>query len=245
MNTSATPCSFNVAMSPDGMTPPPKTTMSPRSRLQLLHHPGEEGEVGAGEQRQADGVHVLLQRGLGDLLGCLVQAGVDDFEPGVAQGSRDRLRPTVVAVEPGLGDDRDRAGSRSADPARPAVLLQPSPGTLAPVAEAHLRSPVARRRAGPRRPAVLALLFGFLWLIAVVVTWHGRRGSPHRRRCLRGRPRRPAGRLGGAQRSHPVPEPSGPAGERPVGLVHDGATDFEGWRCSRCDQTGRLTASSR
>ena len=26
------------------------------------------------------------------------------------------------------------------------------------------------------------------------------------------------------------PNLSGPAGERPVGLVHDGATDFEGWR---------------
>ena len=68
-------------MSASGMTPPPNTSTSPRSALpQLLHHPGEQREVRARQQRQADGVDVLLERGLGDLLGRLVQAGVDDLE---------------------------------------------------------------------------------------------------------------------------------------------------------------------
>ena len=53
-------------------------------------------------QREPDRVGVLLDRGLGDLLGRLVQARVDDLEPGVAQGARDHLGPAVVPVEPGF-----------------------------------------------------------------------------------------------------------------------------------------------
>ena len=56
--------------------------------------------------RQPDRVGVLLDRGLGDLLGRLVEAGVDDLEAGVAQGARDHLRAPVVPVEAGLRDDR-------------------------------------------------------------------------------------------------------------------------------------------
>jgi hypothetical protein len=60
--------------SASGMTPPPNTRTSPRSRdCELLDHPGEQGEVRAGEQRQPDGVGVLLEHGLGDLLGRLVE----------------------------------------------------------------------------------------------------------------------------------------------------------------------------
>ena len=69
--------------------------------------------MGAREHRQADRVGVLLQRGLGHLLGGLVQAGVDDLEPGVAQRPGDDLDPPVVAVEPGLGDD-DSIGAQHA-----------------------------------------------------------------------------------------------------------------------------------
>ena len=58
--------------------------------------------MGAGEQRQADGVGVLLQRGLGDLLGRLVQAGVDDLEPGVAQGPVIVFAPRSWPSSPGL-----------------------------------------------------------------------------------------------------------------------------------------------
>ena len=57
-----------------------------------------------GEHREAHGVGVLLERGLGDHLGRLEQAGVDDLEAGVAQRAGDDLGPTVVPVEAGLGD---------------------------------------------------------------------------------------------------------------------------------------------
>ena len=50
-------------------------------------------------------VGVLLDRGLDDLLGRLVQTRVDDLEPGVTQRAGDDLRPTVVPVEPGFRDD--------------------------------------------------------------------------------------------------------------------------------------------
>jgi hypothetical protein len=79
--------------------------------------------------------------------------------------------------------------------------------------------------------AVLALLFGFLWLIAVVVT---RNADEADRRI--GADVFEVGRVDrladSVERNGPIllPNLSGPAGERPVGLVHDGATDFEGWR---------------
>ena len=41
---------------------------------QLVHHPREQRHVRARQHRQADGVGVLLQRGLGHLLGRLEQA---------------------------------------------------------------------------------------------------------------------------------------------------------------------------
>ena len=89
-----------------GMTPPPKTSTSSRPPLpQLLHHPREQRDVGAGEQRQPDGVGVLLHGRLGDLLGRLVQPGVDHLEAVVAQRPGDGLGAPVVTVEAGLGHD--------------------------------------------------------------------------------------------------------------------------------------------
>ena len=58
-----------------------------------------------GEDRQPDGVGVLLDHGLHDLLRRLVQTRVDDLHPGVAQRAGDDLRAAVVTVEAGLGDD--------------------------------------------------------------------------------------------------------------------------------------------
>ena len=55
--------------------------------------------------RQSHGVRVFLDRGLGDLLGRLMQSGVDHLEAGIAKGPRHDLRAAVVAVEPGLGND--------------------------------------------------------------------------------------------------------------------------------------------
>ena len=72
---------------------------------QELDHPGHEGEVGPGEQGEPDGVGVLLHDGLDHLLGRLVEARVDDLEPGVTQGPGDDLGSPIVAVEAWLGHD--------------------------------------------------------------------------------------------------------------------------------------------
>ena len=55
--------------------------------------------------REPDGVGVLLDRGLGDLLGGLVQARVDHLEPGVAQGACHHFGPAVMSVEARLRHD--------------------------------------------------------------------------------------------------------------------------------------------
>ena len=61
--------------------------------------------MGAGQDRQPDRVGVLLDRGGHDLLGRLVQAGVDDLHPGVPQHPGHHLGAAVMPVEAGLGDD--------------------------------------------------------------------------------------------------------------------------------------------
>jgi hypothetical protein len=73
--------------------------------LEQLDNPREQGHVRAGQHGQADRVHVLLDRGGDDLLRGLVQAGVDDLDSGVAQRAGYHLRPPVVPVQAGLGDD--------------------------------------------------------------------------------------------------------------------------------------------
>ena len=72
--------------------------------LQCLHHAREQLRVGAGQDAQADDVHVFLQRRLRDHLRRLADAGVDDLHPCVAQRPRDDLRAAVVAVQAGLRD---------------------------------------------------------------------------------------------------------------------------------------------
>ena len=66
---------------------------------QLFHHAGEQREVGAAQQRQADRIDILLESGLGDLLGGLVQARVDHLETVVSEGSGNGLGATVVAIQ--------------------------------------------------------------------------------------------------------------------------------------------------
>ncbi len=103
---SRTPSSLSRLASSAGIVPPPKNTMSPASRLaQLLDDERKERHVRAGENRQADAVGVLLDRGLHDLLGRLEETGIDHLHPGIAQRPRDHLRPAVVTVEAGLSDD--------------------------------------------------------------------------------------------------------------------------------------------
>ena len=71
-----------------------------------------------------DGVGVLLDGGLDDLLRRLVQAGVDDLHARVAQRAGDDLGAAVVTVEPGLGDDdsESRAAPRGCPRASRAAL---------------------------------------------------------------------------------------------------------------------------
>ena len=114
-NTSATPIFFSSGMSCAGMIPPTKTWTPVHALLaQQLEDAPADRQVRAGEDREADRVHVLL-RGRGhDLLRALAQAGVDDLHAGVAQRARHDLGPAVVAVEAGLGDqDADLASRRA------------------------------------------------------------------------------------------------------------------------------------
>jgi hypothetical protein len=78
---------------------------------------------------------------------------------------------------------------------------------------------------------VIAAMFGLLWLIAVVVTNHANESNRRAGADLFevGRVDRLADSVA---RDGPILFPNliGPAGERPVGLAHDGPSDFEGWR---------------
>ena len=65
---------------------------------------GDDDVVRAGEDAEADAVHVLLNGGVDDHLGGLAEAGVDDLHASVAEGAGDDLGAAVVAVEAGLGD---------------------------------------------------------------------------------------------------------------------------------------------
>src|SRR6185369_17606627 len=64
----------------------------------------EQGVVGTGQDREPDAVYVLLDSGRDDLLGGLVQTGVDDLETGVAKGAGDYLGAAIVAVQPRFSD---------------------------------------------------------------------------------------------------------------------------------------------
>jgi hypothetical protein len=55
--------------------------------------------VGAGQDRQADTVYVLLDGGSNDLLRGLVQTGVDNLDTGITEGTGNNLGPTIVAVQ--------------------------------------------------------------------------------------------------------------------------------------------------
>jgi hypothetical protein len=79
------------------MMPPPNTITSPAPF--------------AAHDRQAHPIDVLLDGGIRDHLGRLMEPRVDHLEPGVPQGSRDDLGPPVVPVETGLGhENADFAG---------------------------------------------------------------------------------------------------------------------------------------
>src|SRR4030095_6675521 len=72
---------------------------------QQLHHPRADVHMGAGQNRQADGIRVLLQRRRDNLLGSLPETRIDHFHPGVPQGPGDDLGTAVVAVKSRFGND--------------------------------------------------------------------------------------------------------------------------------------------
>ena len=104
----------------------------------------DEGHVGAREDRDPDRVCVLLDRGLDDLLGKLVQARVDHLHAGVTERPGDHLRAAVVPVEADLGDhDPDRpaiAASRTAQRSPPGSQSGSSPPAFAARARMKSRS---------------------------------------------------------------------------------------------------------
>ena len=65
---------------------------------------GDLGAVRAGEDRQADHVHALLERGGGDARRRQADAVVDHLEAAVARAQRDLLGAVGMAIEPGLAD---------------------------------------------------------------------------------------------------------------------------------------------
>ena len=75
---------------------------------QQLHQPRADVHVRAAQDRQADDVGILLQRGRGDLLGRLPQAGIDHLHAGIPQRAGDDLGAAVVAVEARFGDHHSR-----------------------------------------------------------------------------------------------------------------------------------------
>jgi len=86
---------------------------------------------------------------------------------------------------------------------------------------------------------VIVAVFGLLWLIAVVVTHNANQTN---RRV--GADVFEVGRVDhladSVTRDGPILFPNlvGPAGKRPVGLTHDGPSDFEGWRVFSLRPTG-------
>src|SRR3954451_5745826 len=102
---------------------------------QELDDPRHQRHVRAGQDRQPDGVGVLLQDGLHDLLGRLVQARVDDLHAGIPERAGDDLRAAVMTVEPGFGHDHANLASHGQ--------------TLAFLPRARRCSRAPRRRAPP------------------------------------------------------------------------------------------------
>ena len=78
---------------------------------QRVDHRGDQLAVRAGEDREADHVHALLQRRGGDLRGGQADSLVDHVHAGVARAHRDLLGAVGVAVEAGLADEDLRAAA--------------------------------------------------------------------------------------------------------------------------------------
>src|SRR5262249_398723 len=110
---------------------------------QQLQHALEKIVVRAGQHAEPDGVGVLLDGGGDDLLGRLMQAGVDHLEPRIPKSARDDLGAAVVAVEPGLGHDDSDGALGSHDAAASASR------TRSPISMICARAPGTRPQSNP------------------------------------------------------------------------------------------------
>ena len=89
-----------------------------------LAHPAQhlldQRHVRAGEDREADDVHALLERGVDDARGREADALVDDLDAGIARAHGDLLGAVAMAVEAGLADqDLEAAAEPGARRPRP------------------------------------------------------------------------------------------------------------------------------
>ena len=94
------------------MMPPTTTGASTPSARSRREHLGDELEVAARQDRQADHVDVLVASRRGDLLGRQPDAGVHDLHAGVACRHGDLLGAIRVAVEPRLRHEEARRAAR-------------------------------------------------------------------------------------------------------------------------------------
>ena len=148
VKTRATPCSRSRRASPSGMIPPTTTgTSSSPASCRPSQHRRHHLQVRAGQDRQADDVHVLLDGGRDDLRRGEPDALVDHLEAGVAGADGDLLGAVGVPVEPRLADQ---------EPQPAAELLAGGPHPLADVGQRRvgLAAAAGRGHAGGR--AVLA-----------------------------------------------------------------------------------------
>jgi hypothetical protein len=65
----------------------------------------EQRHVGAGKDRKADGISILLDGRGHDLIRSLEQTGINHLKTGISEGSSDDLGPSVMAIEAWFCDD--------------------------------------------------------------------------------------------------------------------------------------------
>src|SRR5947207_2170508 len=70
-----------------------------------FHHARADVHVRAGQDREADGVRILLERGRDDLFRRLPEARVNDLHAGIAQGPGDHLGAPVVPIKARFRND--------------------------------------------------------------------------------------------------------------------------------------------
>src|SRR5205809_2495109 len=126
---------------------------------QPVEHATGEEQMGAGQHRQPDDVHVLLDRRLHDLVRRPLESGVDHLDAGVAQGVGHDFRAAVVPVEPWLGDQHlhasRNAGSQRALPPGSSATRRGESRTALPIAT--FAGSTSTRIENTRRPSIFTI----------------------------------------------------------------------------------------